>query len=113
MDQNTLLLIFVGISTIALVFQAAMLYGTYKASRTLQERIVPLVPKIEALVPKIEALVDTSRSTIEENALKFREITDKASQILDSAKRQMEAVESLLDDASEQDPPATGARRKY
>jgi ABC-type transporter Mla subunit MlaD len=71
-----------------------MLYGTYKASRTLQERIVPLVPKIEALV-------ETSRSTIEENRLKVREITDKANQILDIAKRQMETVEELLDDASE------------
>jgi signal transduction histidine kinase len=91
--METLLVIFVGISTIALVFQAAMLYGTYKASRTLQERITPLVPKIDALV-------ETSRAAIEENTVKLREITDKTNQILDTAKRQMVIVEDLLEDAS-------------
>jgi len=94
MDQTTLLVIFVGLSTAALIFQAAMLYGTYKASRALQERIVPLVPKIEALV-------ESSRSAIAENTLKLREITDKTNQILDTAKKQMETVEDLLEDASE------------
>jgi len=93
MDQNTLLVIFVGLSTVALIFQAAMLYGTYKATRTLQDRIVPLVPKIEALV-------ESSRTAIDENTVKLREITDKTNQILDTAKRQMATVEDLLDDAS-------------
>ncbi|MGH9592268.1 MAG: hypothetical protein ACRD5L_04200 [Bryobacteraceae bacterium] len=94
MDQTTLLVIFVGLSAVALIFQAAMSYGTYKASRMLRERIVPLVPKIEALV-------ESSRSAIEENTVKLREITDKANQILDIAKKQMECVEDLLGDASE------------
>jgi hypothetical protein len=93
MDTPTLLVIFVGISTLALVFQAAMLYGTYKASRTLQDRIVPLVPKIEALV-------ESSRSAIEESTSRLREITDKTNQILDSAKKQMETVEIVIDNAS-------------
>ncbi len=93
MDQNTLLVIFVGLATAAMIFQAAMLYGTYKASRALQDRIVPLVPKIEALVER-------SRSAIDESTARLREITDKTNQILDSAKKQMECVEDLLEDAS-------------
>jgi hypothetical protein len=93
MDQNTLLLIFVGLATAAMIFQAAMLYGTYKASRAMQESIVPLVPKIEALV-------ESSRSAIEENKIKLREITDKTNQILDTAKKQMATVEDLLEDAA-------------
>jgi len=93
MDQNTLLVIFVGISAVALVIQAGMLYGTYKASRAVQESIVPLVPKIEALVV-------SSRAAIDENRVKVAEITAKANEILDTVHRQMKNVEGILNDAS-------------
>ena len=98
MDNQTIFLaliaVFVALSAAAMIFQAAMLYGTYKASKEMRDRIVPLTVKVEALV-------DTSRSAVEEARVKIVEITTKTSQILDIAKQQMESVEELLEDASQ------------
>jgi len=97
MDNQTIFLaliaVFVAVSAAALIFQAAMLYGTYKASRELRDRIVPLTVKVDALV-------ETSRSAVDEARVKIVEITNKTNQILDVAKQQMETVEVLLEDAS-------------
>jgi CBS-domain-containing membrane protein len=97
MDNQTIFLaliaVFVAISAAAMVFQAAMLYGTYKASREMRDRIVPLTVKVDALV-------ETSRSTVDEARLQMREITTKAGQILDVAREQMETLEDVLEDAS-------------
>jgi CBS-domain-containing membrane protein len=97
MDNQTIFLaliaVFVAVSAAALIFQAAMLYGTYKASRELRDRIVPLTVKVEALV-------ETSRSTVDEARLQMREITTKAGLILDVAREQMETLEEVLEDAS-------------
>jgi hypothetical protein len=97
MDNQTIFLaviaVFVAISAAAMIFQAAMLYGTYKASRELRDRIVPLTVKVDALV-------DTSRSAVDEARIRIVEITTKTNQILDVARQQMETVEELLDDAS-------------
>jgi hypothetical protein len=97
MDNQTIFLaliaVFVAISAAALIFQAAMLYGTYKASRELRDRIVPLTVKVDALV-------ETSRFAVDEARVKMVEITTKTNQILDVAKQQMETVEELLEDAS-------------
>jgi len=88
-----LIAVFVAVSAAALIFQAAMLYGTYKASRELRDRIVPLTVKVDALV-------ETSRTTIDEARVKMGEITSRANQILDIARTQMETVEEVLQDAS-------------
>ncbi len=97
MDNQTIFLgliaVFVAISAAAMVFQAAMLYGTYKAARELRDRIVPLTVKVEALV-------ETSRTTVDEARIRIVEITVKTNQILDVAKKQMETVEVFLEDAS-------------
>ncbi len=97
MDNQTIFLaliaVFVAISAAAMIFQAAMLYGTYKASRELRDRIVPLTVKVDALV-------ETSRSAVEDARLQMREITAKAGQILDVAREQMETLEDVLEDAS-------------
>lgn len=98
MENQTLLLIiiavFVAVSAIAMVFQAAMLYGTYKASCEVRDRVMPLVPKVEALV-------DTSRSAVDEARTKIADITAKTEQILDIARKQMATVEELVEDASQ------------
>ncbi|HEY2843818.1 MAG TPA: hypothetical protein VGJ09_09215 [Bryobacteraceae bacterium] len=98
MENQTIFLaliaVFVGISAAAMIFQAAMLYGTYKAAREMRDRILPLAGKVEALV-------DSSRSIVQEAGIQIREITTRTNQILDVAKRQMETVEVVLDDASQ------------
>lgn len=90
MDNQTIFLaliaVFMAVSAAALIFQAAMLYGTYKASRELRDRIVPVTVKVDALV-------DQTRISI-------GEISTKTNQILDVARQQMETVEELLEDAS-------------
>lgn len=97
MDNQTIFLaliaVFVALSAAAMIFQAAMLYGTYKASRELRDKIVPLTVKVDALV-------ETSRLTIDEARVKMTEITTRANQILDAAKQQMATVEEVLQDAS-------------
>ena len=97
MDNQTIFLaliaVFVAVSAAALIFQAAMLYGTYKASRELRDRIVPLAVKVDALV-------ETSRATLDEARIKMVEITTRTNAILDVAKAQMETVEEVLQDAS-------------
>ena len=97
MDNQTIFLaliaVFVAVSAAALIFQAAMLYGTYKASRELRDRIVPLTVKADALL-------DISRTTIDEARVKMSEITSRTTQILDAARQQMATVEEVLEDAS-------------
>ena len=63
MDQTTLLYIMAGftcVAAIALVIQACLMFGMYKATVALTERVT-------AMLPKVEALMDTSRVTIEES----------------------------------------------
>ncbi len=97
MDNQTIFLaliaVFVAVSAAALIFQAAMLYGTYKASTELRDKIVPLTVKVDALV-------ETSRTTIDEARIRMAEIATRTNQILDVAKQQMETVEEVLQDAS-------------
>jgi aspartate carbamoyltransferase catalytic subunit len=92
--------VFVAVAAIALVIQAGMLYGIYKASLAMQAKVEILAPKIEALVPKIEALADTSRIAVEETRVKVAEVSGKTTDILDITRRQLERVEELLEDAS-------------
>lgn len=96
MDNTALLIIlaiFVAIAAIALVIQAGLLYGVYKSSRAMQE-------KVERLMPKIESIADTSLATLDESRTRINEITKKTSEILDSTKKQMTRIEDLIEDAT-------------
>ncbi|MEI9812675.1 MAG: hypothetical protein WDO18_08365 [Acidobacteriota bacterium] len=97
MDQMTLLWVMAGaviVSAIALVIQACMLFGMYKASQALRERIL-------TVLPKLEELVETSRDVIEEGRMTVVEIRQKSNLILDSGQKQMRQLESILSDAAE------------
>ncbi len=96
MDQQTLLyvmVVFVVISAVALVVQAGLLFVIYRTSRSLDERIA-------ALAPKIESLVETSRAAVEDSRRQILELTRKAGEILDSAKAQIATVEEVLTEFS-------------
>ncbi len=96
MDQQTLLTVmtvFVCISAIALLIQAGMLIGIYKATRGMQDNV-------QRLLPKIEGLIDTSRQTIEDSRKQILDITSKTSDILETARKQLERVDSVLEDAT-------------
>ncbi len=96
MDQQTLLVImtvFVVIAAIALAIQAGLLFGMYRASRSLEENARRLVPKVEALVESSKSAVDDSRKLIDE-------VTLKTGEILDVTRKQLARIDSLLEDAS-------------
>jgi hypothetical protein len=85
--------VFVAVAAIALVIQAAMLHGIYKASRAMQV-------KIDQLTPKIETLVEAYRVSLDESRVKIGEITAKTSGILDITRRQLERFEDLFEDVA-------------
>ena len=96
MNETSLLYVmtaFVIISAIALCVQAGMLAGIYKSTKALQEKINPLVPKVESLVEKANA-------TVERSGKQITEITTRANDILDSTKRQLAIVEDVVGDAA-------------
>jgi hypothetical protein len=97
MDKQTeflaLIAIFVAISAAALIFQAVMLYGTYKAAREMRDHILPLAVKMDALV-------DSSRSVVADARTTILDVTTKTNQILDVALAQMQTVEQCVADAS-------------
>jgi len=95
MDQSTLLVIMAGavsVSAIALVIQACLLFGTFKATQTVRDRVV-------TLMPKVEALLETSRLAVDEGRVTIAEIREKSNLILDSGQKQMQSLQSIIGDA--------------
>jgi ElaB/YqjD/DUF883 family membrane-anchored ribosome-binding protein len=96
MDQTTLLYVMTGfviIAAIALCIQAGMLFGIARTAKSLQN-------KIEPLVPKVESLVDTTKTTVEQSRRQIADITTKANEILESTKTQLATIEEVVTDAS-------------
>ncbi len=96
MDQQTLLTVmtaFVIIAAIALLIQAAMLVGMYKASRALQQNV-------QRLTPKIESVLETSRQTIEDGRKHLADISAKTSDILETTRQQVHRIDEFMDDAT-------------
>jgi isoleucyl-tRNA synthetase len=94
--NDTLLIVmtvFVIVAAIAMVAQAAAMWGVYKATRSAQERILTVMPKVESLLA-------TSQQTIEQSRVQILELTTKTNQILDTTKVQLARVDSLMADAS-------------
>jgi len=94
MDQTTLLYIMAGftcIAALALVIQAFLLLGMYRATVSLSDRV-------QTLLPKVEALMDTSRVTLEESRATIAEIRQKSNLVLDTGHRQFVQLESIIAD---------------
>ncbi len=89
----TVMTVFVFIAAVALVIQAAMLFGIYKAARGLQENV-------QRLLPKTEALLETSRRTVEDSRKQIADITAKTGEILDLTRKQVDRVDEILEDAA-------------
>ncbi len=96
MDQTTLLYVmtaFVIISAVALSIQAGMLVALRQQTKSLQEKINPLVPKVDALV-------ETTKVTVEQSRQQMAEISGRANEILESARKQLATVEEVVTDAA-------------
>jgi hypothetical protein len=97
MDQQALLIVmtvFVIVAAIALVIQAAMLYGVRKSALAVEQRVA-------TLAPKVEALAETSRAAIDEGRANMAEISMRSKEILDATRRQLTTIEDVLEDAAE------------
>jgi hypothetical protein len=95
MDQNLLIIIavFVFVSAVAMCIQAGMLFAIYRTTRTLEEKVVPMLPKIDALV-------ESSRKTVEDSRVQIHDITVKTNEILDTTRKQLARVDEVLEDAT-------------
>jgi ElaB/YqjD/DUF883 family membrane-anchored ribosome-binding protein len=96
MDQQTLLTImtvFVIVAAVALLIQAAMLVGIYKASRGLQQNV-------QRLMPKIESVLESSRQTIEDGRKQIADISAKTTEILETTRKQVHRVDEFMQDAT-------------
>ena len=96
MDPNFLLIIiavFVFVAAVALCIQAGLLFGMYRTARVFEQKVFPMLPKLDALL-------DSSRSAVDEGRKQMAEITTKAQEILDSTKKQLVRVDEVLEDAT-------------
>ena len=95
MDQNLLIIIavFVFVAAIALCIQAGLLFGIYRSARALEEKTMPLIPKVDALV-------DSSRVAVDDSRKQIHEITVKTNDILDVTRKQLARVDEVLEDAA-------------
>lgn len=84
---------FVIISAIALCIQAGMLFMMYKQTKSLQQTIQPLVPKVEALV-------ESAKTTVEQSKTQIADVTKLVNEILGSTKYQLAMVEEVVTDAT-------------
>lgn len=95
MDETLLIIlaVFVFISAIALCIQAGLLFAVYKATRNMEEKAMPLIPKLDALV-------ESSRAAVEESRTQIHEISVRTSEVLDSTRKQLARVDEVMEDAA-------------
>ena len=96
-----LLTIFVAIAAIALLIQAGLLFGIYKATRSLQNQAASMMPKVQSILGKAETTIDESRKNIVEISAKANEITAKAAELMDMGKVQMSKLDVVVTDATQ------------
>jgi hypothetical protein len=95
------LTVFVIVSAIALVVQAGLLFGIYKAAKTLQQQTTSVLPQVQSVLSKAETTIDESRKNIVEITAKANEITSKANELMDMGKVQMAKLDVVITDASQ------------
>lgn len=114
MDQNLFVIqtVFTGIAAIAILLQAGILYGVFRAVREMQKAIANTIPKVEAVVenvngviPKVNALVDSSKATVDDSRKlvasaqqQLNKLDEVVTDATNRARIQMDRVELVLDD---------------
>ena len=93
MDQQTLLTIFVIVAALALVIQAGTLIGLFVVTRSLQAKIM-------ALLPDIQNVIGMSKRTIETVEKHAEKIGTTSGAILDVTQQQLVKIDDLLTDAT-------------
>ena len=98
MDRELLLLYtmaaFTGVAAISLVVMAGMVFGMYRSSKLMRERVT-------SFMDKLEPLADSARKTLDETRDQTKEILVDVKELTASGRKQMATVESLLNDLSQ------------
>jgi methyl-accepting chemotaxis protein len=98
MDRERLLLYtmaaFTGVAAISLVAMAGMVFGMYRSSKLMRERVT-------SFMDKVEPLADSARQTLDETREQTKGILADVKELTASGRKQKAAVESLLDDLSQ------------
>ncbi len=85
--------IFVGISAVAMVAMAVMVFSMFKAIAAVRDQV-------QVFLPKAELLVDSANRTIADNRQHIMDITARTVQVVDSAHKNLVRVDALVDDAT-------------
>jgi len=98
MDRELLLLYtmaaFTGVAAISLVAMAGMVFGMYRSSKLMRERVA-------SFMDKVEPLAESARQTLDETRDQTKEILVDVKELTASGRKQMATVESLLTDLSQ------------
>jgi hypothetical protein len=98
MDRELLLIYtmaaFTGVAAISLVAMAGMVFGMYRSSKQMRERVT-------SFMDKLEPLADSARRTLDETREQTKAILVDVKELTTSGRKQMATVESLLDDLSQ------------
>ncbi|MBK5291627.1 MAG: hypothetical protein JJE04_08145 [Acidobacteriia bacterium] len=81
------------LSAVALVAQACLIFGIFKAMKAVRDQLNEFLPKAESF------LAHTER-TLEESRLQVQEVSLKANTVLDLTKKQLERVDEVLGEAA-------------
>jgi hypothetical protein len=93
MDQNTLLIIFIGIAAVALLGGSVALVGLLLVARDIQGKVL-------ASWPQIESILAISKRSAEQAEKHIGKIGATSVAILDLTRQQLVKVDELLSDAS-------------
>jgi flagellar biosynthesis protein FliQ len=100
-DLIIVLTVFVAVSAIALCIQAGLLFGIYKATRSLQQQATSVMPQVKSILGKAELTIEESRQNVIAVTARANEVMAKASGILDMGKVQMEKLDVVITDATQ------------
>jgi septal ring factor EnvC (AmiA/AmiB activator) len=110
MDNSSLLItliIFVAISAIALLIQAAMLAGMFMVFRELRTKVLPLVPEVQKALPEVRKVITTVQATLAGVQAtvgvlekRIEAISASSVEMVNTSKERLAKIDELLTDAT-------------
>ena len=81
------------VSAVALVAQALLVFGMYRAMRTLKDQV-------SEFLPRAQVFLESAEKALVENQQQIREVTEKASSVLDVTQKQLVRVDEFVGEAT-------------
>jgi transcriptional regulator with PAS, ATPase and Fis domain len=95
MNESTLLMIFIGVSSLAIVIQAVILAGMYAATKKTSAQIEKLAEEVRT---KALPAVESVQMMIVDNKGKVEEIIDNLTVVTTTARSQLVRIDATLND---------------